>query len=59
MFNKNMRKIALEKGYTLNEYSLRKTGESGFPGKALDVASEKDIFDYLGMDYKAPEERNL
>ena len=29
VFNQNMRKIALENGYTLNEYSLRKIGTSG------------------------------
>ena len=34
MFNKNMRKIAIEKGYTLNEYSLRKVDEkTGIPGR--------------------------
>ncbi len=59
MFNKNMRKIALEKGYTLNEYSLRKLGSGGFAGKALEITSEKDIFDYLGMDFKTPDQRNL
>ncbi|CAF0996899.1 unnamed protein product, partial [Brachionus calyciflorus] len=32
-FNKTMRKFALEKGYTLNEYSLRKISPSGMPGK--------------------------
>jgi DNA polymerase/3'-5' exonuclease PolX len=59
MFNKNMRKIALEKGYTLNEYSLRKLGESGIPGKSILVKSEKEIFDYLEMEFKKPEERNM
>ena len=33
MFNKNMRKVAIEKGYTLNEYSLRKFEDTtGIPG---------------------------
>jgi DNA polymerase beta len=59
MFNKNMRKIALEKGYTLNEYSVRKIGTTGIPGNPLPVTSEQDIFVYLGMDFKKPEERNL
>jgi DNA polymerase beta len=59
MFNKNMRRIALEKGYTLNEYSLRKIGSTGIPGKPLKVTSEEDIFHYLEMDFKKPEERNL
>ncbi|RMZ98382.1 DNA polymerase beta [Brachionus plicatilis] len=58
-FNRNMRKIALEKGYTLNEYSLRKINASGrIPGKAEIVNSEKEIFDFLGMKYLKPEERN-
>jgi DNA polymerase beta len=29
VFNQNMRKIALENGYTLNEYSLRRLGSTG------------------------------
>ncbi len=29
-FNQHMRKIALENGYTLNEYSLRKIGSTGY-----------------------------
>ena len=59
MFNKNMRKTALEKGFTLNEYSLRKLSDGGFAGKALDITSEKDIFDHLKMEFKPPEERNM
>jgi hypothetical protein len=38
---------------------LRKFGDGGFAGKALEINSEKDIFDYLGMDFKKPEERNM
>jgi DNA polymerase beta len=59
LFNKNMRAIALEKDFTLNEYSLRKIGTTGIPGKPLTINSEKDVFDYLEMDYKKPEERNM
>jgi DNA polymerase beta len=55
MFNKNMRGIALDKGFTLNEHSLRRLDSK----ESLPVNSEKDIFDYLGMEYKKPEERNL
>lgn len=59
-FNKNMRKIALEKGYTLNEYCLKKLENNAIKtGPSLKVTCEKDIFDYLGMEYKAPEERNV
>ena len=59
MFNKNMRKIAIEKGYTLNEYSIRKIGETGVPGNPLPVSSEEDVFTYLEMEFKKPEERNM
>ena len=53
-----MRQIALKKGYTLNEYSLRKV-QAGKPGQPLQITCEKDIFDYLSMDYKEPSERNV
>ena len=59
LFNQHMRKIALEKGYTLNEYNLRKLGSGGVPGKPVDVKSEQDIFKCLDMEYKSPEERNM
>eukprot|EP01089_Gocevia_fonbrunei_P009432 TRINITY_DN21732_c0_g1_i1.p2 TRINITY_DN21732_c0_g1~~TRINITY_DN21732_c0_g1_i1.p2 ORF type:complete len:240 (-),score=35.40 TRINITY_DN21732_c0_g1_i1:54-773(-) len=58
-FNNQMRIRAQEKGYTLNEYELCPLGEDGKKGKPLPVASEKDVFDYLGMEYKVPEERNV
>ena len=56
-FNQNMRSVALEKGFTLNEYTLRKLEPSGV-GKALKITSEEDIFNILQMEYKSPEERN-
>jgi DNA polymerase beta len=58
VFNKNMRKIALEKGYTLNEYSLRKLDKSGKPSETLSVECEHDVFDYIGMPYKKPIDRD-
>lgn len=57
VFNKNMRAHALEKGFTLNEYTLRPLGSTGIPGEPLPVTSEEDIFDYLGYDYKEPCDR--
>lgn len=59
MFNKQMRTHALEKGFTLNEYSIRPMGVTGKPGESLPVNSEEDIFDYIDYPYKKPEERNL
>ncbi|RNA16491.1 DNA polymerase beta [Brachionus plicatilis] len=57
MFNQNMRKTAKERGFILNEYCLRKLDSSGRPGKALKIESEEDIFKYLEINFKRPEER--
>jgi DNA polymerase beta len=55
-----MRATALEKGFTLNEYSLRKlSSDKATPGEILPVTSERDVFDYIGMEYKEPNERSL
>ncbi|XP_018566003.1 DNA polymerase beta-like [Anoplophora glabripennis] len=56
-FNKDMRIHALEKGFTLNEYSLRPVGVTGVPGEPVEIHSEEDIFDYIDYPYKKPEER--
>lgn len=58
MFNKNMRAHALSKGFTINEYSIRPMGCTGIPGEALEVTCEEDIFDYIGMPFKTPNQRN-
>ncbi|KAJ1529363.1 hypothetical protein ONE63_006151 [Megalurothrips usitatus] len=58
MFNKDMRTHALQKGYTLNEYSLRPIGSTGVAGEPVFLSSERDIFDYIDYSYKTPEERN-
>jgi DNA polymerase/3'-5' exonuclease PolX len=54
-FNKMMRSLILEKGMTINEYSLKDSETK----KKVDhvFREEKDIFDYLGMDYVEPEQR--
>ena len=51
-FNKKMRQVAINLGYTLNEYGLFNKK------KQFSVNSEKDIFDYLGLEYIKPSERN-
>ncbi|VBB18019.1 DNA polymerase family X protein [Yasminevirus sp. GU-2018] len=51
-FNRRMRGVALSMGYTLNEYRL--LDDKGRPFK---VTSEKDVFDYLNMEYLQPKER--
>ncbi|XP_061116152.1 DNA polymerase beta [Conger conger] len=58
IFNKNMRTHALEKGFTLNEYTIRPLGVTGMAGEPLPVDSEKDIFDYIQWKYREPKERS-
>jgi len=60
IFNTVMRHIALEKGYTMNEhglYSLREKDKKKGDKVAHHFSSEKDIFDFLDLVYKAPNER--
>lgn len=54
-FNKMMRSLILEKGMTINEYSLKDSETK----KKVDhvFREEKDIFDYLDMEYVKPEQR--
>jgi len=51
--NKNMRLIAITHGYKLNEYGLYKNNSS----KSIEVKSEKEIFDILGLNYLQPKDR--
>ncbi|XP_075211388.1 DNA polymerase beta-like isoform X2 [Lycorma delicatula] len=59
MFNKQMRAHALQKGFTLNEYTLRYIGSTGVPGNPVKITSEKDVFDCIDYPYKTPSERNV
>jgi DNA polymerase (family 10) len=52
-FNVHLRQLALDQGYTLNEYSLRPL--DGTPAPAL--ATEADLFAKLGLSYVEPELR--
>lgn len=59
IFNQKMRAWALEKGFTLNEYSLRPSVGLGKVGalEPLPVSNERDIFDYIEYPYKPPNDR--
>lgn len=58
IFNKTMRTHALEKGFTLNEYTIRPVGVTGVAGEPLLVDSERDIFEYIHYKYREPKERS-
>jgi DNA ligase (NAD+) len=60
IFNTVMRHQAQTMGLTMNEHGLYTTLEDGKKkGNKVDFKfhNEKDIFDYLNMEYKKPEER--
>ena len=58
IFNTVMRHVALEKGYTMNEHGINKM-EAKKKGEKVNrtFTSEDDIFNFLGLEYKAPNER--
>lgn len=56
LFNQNMRAHAVQKGFKLNEYSLRPL-LCGEPQEPLPISCERDIFDYIDYPYKEPWER--
>ena len=56
---RQMRAHALERGFTLNEYSLRPVGSTGVAGEPVPITSERDVFEYIQYQYRQPEERNL
>ncbi|KAK5580970.1 hypothetical protein RB653_000997 [Dictyostelium firmibasis] len=59
-FNRQMRGIALAKGYTLSEYGINKfSKETGKDDQTIPVNSEEEIFKIIGMKYYPPQERNL
>ena len=57
-FNTAMRQRALDIGYSLNEHGIYEM-KHGIKGKKLNMVfeTEQDIFDFLNMQYKKPEER--
>jgi DNA ligase (NAD+) len=58
-FNTIMRQKALDQGYTFNEHSIYHLTKDRKKGEKVDkqFTSEKDIFDFLGLQYKTPVER--
>ena len=58
IFNTLMRQRALDIGYTLNEHGISAMNK-GIKGNIIDhkFETEQDIFSFLGINYKIPEER--
>jgi DNA polymerase/3'-5' exonuclease PolX len=54
-FNVAFRRHAQDKGYTINEHTMKPTKE-GVPLVPA-MRSEKDIFDFLGLEYVDPKDR--
>jgi DNA polymerase beta len=55
VFNVSMRRHALMKGYSLSEHGLKRVRD-GVPAPPV-MNSEKDIFDFLGLEYVKPLDR--
>lgn len=58
MFNTAMRQHGLNKGYTFNEHGIHHV-IANKKGKKVDrtFTTEKDIFDFLGLEFKTPIQR--
>jgi len=63
MFNRSMRLYASKLGIQLNDhgaFARRRNLNDDFWDKPIPVCrNEKEIFDFLGMDYKTPHERDV
>jgi len=58
IFNTVMRQYGLDKGYTFNEHGIYKLENNKKGAKVVrEFKTEKDIFDFLGLQFKTPIER--
>ncbi|XP_066927392.1 DNA polymerase lambda-like [Clytia hemisphaerica] len=62
-FNRSIRLLAKKKNMSLSEHALRKDvirvgGEKVNKGTSISISSEKDIFEYFGLDYLKPTDRD-
>jgi NAD-dependent DNA ligase/DNA polymerase/3'-5' exonuclease PolX len=58
IFNTVMRQYGLNQGYTFNEHGIYKLENKKKGAQVSEkFATEKDIFDFLGLQYKSPDER--
>ena len=54
-FNTQMRTWAMSKGFSLNEYGLKKISDGSF----LECKTEEEVFKILNYPYKKPEDRDM
>jgi NAD-dependent DNA ligase len=59
VFNTLMRQHAITQGYTMNEHGLYKLNNEGKKMNKIDkiFKEEREIFEYLNIEYKEPQER--
>lgn len=58
-FNIYMRRIALEKGYSLSEYGIKNNNTKKFIDTTDIINTEEDIFKYLSIPYVPPNKRDM
>ena len=58
-FNIYMRRVALEKGWSLSEYGIKNNNTKKFIDTADIIKSEEDIFKYLTIPYVPPNKRDM
>ena len=58
-FNIYMRRVALEKGWSLSEYGIKNNNTKKFIDTADIIKSEEDIFKYLAISYVPPNKRDM
>lgn len=56
-YNRQLRGIAIGKGYKLSEYGLYKVDSTG--EHQVRVETEDDIFTELGVPFRSPDQRSL
>lgn len=58
-FNKIFRGIALQRGFTVNEYGIYHLGNNGKKAAVIPTFTEQQIFSIVGIDYLLPKEREM
>ena len=58
-FNIYMRRVALEKGWSLSEYGIKNNNTKKFIDTADIIKSEEDIFKHLAIPYVHPNKRDM